>query len=186
MPPPAEAALTDLLHRSAGGDCRARDQLWDHLHEQLRGMARRRLLHDRLANCDPTELVHEAFFKLDNLKVTPHDRLHFLGLAARAMRQVLIDQARQRQRDKRGGGRPDVTLHSEWIDADRKEAIDVFDLDHAMESLARLDARKAEVVELSYFGGLTDEEVAELVGVSVATVKRDLRTARAWLASELQ
>ena len=80
MPRPAEPALTDLLHRSAGGDCCARDELWGHLHEQLLGMARQRLLSEASADCDPTELVHEAFLKLDNLQATPRDRLHFLGL----------------------------------------------------------------------------------------------------------
>lgn len=149
-------------------------------------MARHRLSREAAPACDPTELVHEAFFKLDGLRIKPRDRLHFLGLAARAMRQVLVDHARRRRSHKRGAGLPDLTLPSQWIDQARREPVDVLDLERALEELGRVDPRKAQVVELSYFAGLTDEEVSELVGVSIATAKRDLRTARAWLATELQ
>ncbi|NBB93333.1 MAG: sigma-70 family RNA polymerase sigma factor [Gammaproteobacteria bacterium] len=185
MPTEIDHPLTELLQRSAAGDETAREALWDQLHDRLRGLARHRLAREGAADCDPTELVHEAFIKLEGLRVAPRDRLHFLGLAARAMRQVLVDQARRRRRDKRGGGTPDLTLPSQWIDADQRGPIDTLDLERALDALFRLDERKARAVELSYFGGLTDDEVAEVLGVSVATVKRDLRTARAWLATEL-
>jgi RNA polymerase sigma factor (TIGR02999 family) len=178
--------LTELMHRCVSGDAAARDELWARLHDTLRGMARRCLSREYRASCDPTELVHEAFLKLDGLELAPRDRLHFLGLAARAMRQVLVDQARQRRAEKRGAGARELTLPSHWFDTAALAPVDVLDLERAIEALSRFDARKAKVVELSYFGGLTDEEVAELVDVSAATVKRDLRTARAWLATELQ
>lgn len=185
MPTKSDHALTELLHRSAAGDRAARDVLWTQLHDRLRGLARHRLAREGSTDCDPTELVHEAFIKLDGMRIAPRDRLHFLGLAARAMRQVLVDQARRRRRDKRGGGAPDLTLSSQWIDAEQRGPVDTLDLERALESLSRLDERKGRAVELSYFGGLTDEEVAGVIGVSTATVKRDLRTARAWLATEL-
>ena len=105
------------------------------------------------------------------------------------MRQVLVDQARARRAEKRGGGQPALTLHTNWVDPDSEtphhQACDVLDLHEAINHLATMDERKAEAVVLSYFGGLTDGEVADALAVSEPTVKRDLRTARAWLASTL-
>ena len=179
--------LTALLRQSVAGDTAARDQLWRRVHDQLRAMARSRLAGESAgAGLDATELVHEAFFKLDSLSVEPRDRLHFLALAARAMRQVLIDQARARRRDKRGGGLLPVTLLTRHGDVDQPRVLDVLDLEQALTELEKLDERKARAIELSYFGGLTDDEVAAALEISSATVKRDLRTARAWLASALK
>lgn len=188
MNPDPAAPLTELLRRSAGGDAAARDQVWDQLHAQLRLVARGRLARDRAANCRPTELVHEAFLKLADCELAPRDRNHFLALAARAMRQVLIDQARARQRHKRGDGLAPLTLDSRALGpADEAGTpIDVLDLHAAIDALAEVDARKAEAVVLSYFGGLTDEEVAGALEIAPATAKRDLRMARAWLASALE
>jgi RNA polymerase sigma factor (TIGR02999 family) len=179
--------LTALLRQSVAGDMAARDQLWRRVHDQLRAMARGRLAQESAgAGLDATELVHEAFFKLESLSVEPQDRLHFLALAARAMRQVLIDQARARRRDKRGGGLSPVTLLTRHGDVDQPRVLDVLDLEQALTELEKLDERKARAIELSYFGGLTDDEVAAALEISSATVKRDLRTARAWLASALK
>jgi len=178
--------LTVLLRQSVAGDTVAREQLWARVHDQLRAMARSRLAHESAgAGLDATELVHEAFFKLESLTFEPHDRLHFLALAARAMRQVLVDQARSRRRDKRGGGQAPLTLLTHHAPEEQLEALDVLDLEQALAELQTLDERKARAVELCYFAGLTDEEVAEALDISTATVKRDLRTARAWLATAL-
>ncbi|TVS11738.1 MAG: sigma-70 family RNA polymerase sigma factor [Wenzhouxiangella sp.] len=185
MPSAPEADLTLLLCRSADGDEVARDVLWTHIHDQLRTMASQRLARESSPQCDPTELVHEAFLKLDPMTLAPRDRQHFLALAARAMRQVLVDQARARRADKRGSGLAPVTLMTRHAPDTSAQPIDVLDLEHALAELEALDERKARAVELSYFVGLTDEEVAETLDISSATVKRDLRTARAWLASAL-
>ena len=182
----ADADLTVLLRRSVAGDTAARQELWAVVHHHLRAMARSRLARESPSvGLDATELVHEAFFKLESLAIEPRDRLHFLALAARAMRQVLVDQARSRRRDKRGGGQAPITLMTQHAQDKQPRALDVLDLEHALAELERLDERKARVVELSYFAGLTDEEVAAALEISSATVKRDLRTARAWLATAL-
>ena len=178
--------LTLLLRRSVEGDEKAREQLWIEVHGQLRALAHGRLAREARQAFQATELVHEAFIKLDGLKITPRDRGHFLGLAARAMRQVLVDQARSRQRDKRGRGQAPVTLVTRDLADAEPALLDVLDLDGALEELESLDARKASVVELSYFGGMTDQEVDDALAISTATVKRDLRTARAWLATALE
>lgn len=178
--------LTVLLRQSVAGDTDARDQLWARIHDQLRAMARSRLARESAApGLDATELVHEAFFKLESLAIEPRDRVHFLALAARAMRQVLVDQARARRRDKRGGGQAPITLLTHHAHEEQLGAVDVLDLEQALAELENLDERKARAVELCYFGGLTDEEVADALEISTATVKRDLRTARAWLATAL-
>jgi len=185
MPPNAPPDLTLIIHRSAEGDEAARNALWANLHEQLRAMARQRLARESAPQCDPTELVHEAFLKLDPMALTPKDRQHFFALAARAMRQVLVEQARAARRDKRGGGQAPVTLltlHGSEADS---PVVDALDLERALTELEALDGRKSRAIELSYFAGLSDDEVAATLGISSATVKRDLRTARAWLASAL-
>ncbi|MCC5864082.1 MAG: sigma-70 family RNA polymerase sigma factor [Wenzhouxiangella sp.] len=179
--------LTALLRQSVAGDEAAREQLWRRVHDRLRVMARNRLAQESAASgLDATELVHEVFFKLDSLTIEPRDRLHFLALAARAMRQVLIEQARARRRDKRGGGLSPVTLLTRHGEVEPVRVVDVLDLEQALAELEKLDERKARAIELSYFGGLTDEEVASTLEISSATVKRDLRTARAWLGSALK
>lgn len=182
----ADIELTVLLRQSVAGDVAAREQLWSRVHDQLRTMARSRLAHEQSsAALDATELVHEAFFKLESLAIEPRDRLHFMALAARAMRQVLVDQARTRRREKRGSGQAPVTLLTHHAQDEQPRALDVLDLEQALAELEALDERKARAVELSYFGGLTDNEVAAALEISSATVKRDLRTARAWLATAL-
>jgi len=179
--------LTELLRRSADGDRVARERVWAEVHGQLRALARSRLAREAPVTCQPTELVHEAFLKLSGPSVEPRDRNHFMALAAVAMRQVLVDQARSRNRQKRGSGARPLTLDTRGgADADATtDGIDVLDLHAAIDELAEADPRKAEAVVMSYFGGLTDEEVASALDISPATAKRDLRTARAWLGSVL-
>lgn len=184
---PDDPPLTELLRRSADGDRDARERVWSEVHDQLRALARSRLAREAPVTCQPTELVHEAFLKLSGPDLEPRDRNHFMALAAVAMRQVLVDQARSRNRQKRGGGIRPLTLDTRaCVDSDpNADGIDVLDLHSAIDELADADPRKAEAVVLSYFGGLTDDEVANALGVSSATVKRDLRTARAWLSTAL-
>jgi RNA polymerase sigma factor (TIGR02999 family) len=178
--------LTVLLRRSMQGDGDAHEAVWTHIHGQLRVMARGCLARESgLRPLDATELVHEAWIKLDGLRLAPRDRLHFMGLAARAMRQVLVDRARARRREKRGGGQAPVTLLTRDAADQTPLVMDVLDLERALSELEVVDERKARAVELSYFGGLTDSEISDTLGVSTATVKRDLRMARAWLATAL-
>lgn len=178
--------LTRLLRRSAEGDAAARDAVWTLAHAQLRALAQARLARESsLPTWQPTELVHEAYLKLCDLRMPLADRAHFLALAATTMRRILIDHARGKQRDKRGGGALAVTLDSQLADDGNAADIDLLDLDAALEQLAALDARKARAIECSYFAGMNDAELAAALGVSEATAKRDLRSARAWLATVL-
>jgi RNA polymerase sigma factor (TIGR02999 family) len=143
----------------------------------------------RGATLNPTALVNEAYLKLSSsLRVRPESPLHFKRIAARAMRQVLVEAARRRKTLKRGGDAAFVTLEPELDGADARGrgAEDVLLLDDALERLRTLDARQASVVEYRFFGGLEVKEVAELLGVSEATVMRDWRAARAWLGRELR
>lgn len=184
----AGVPLTELLQRSASGDADARAHVWSEIHAQLHALARSRLAREASMTCQPTELVHEAYMKLSDHPPTPRDRNHFLALAAVAMRQVLVDQARRRNRRKRGDGARALTLDTRVAECEdaMTRRIDVLDLHTAIDELAEADPRKAEAVVLSYFGGLTDDEVAAALDVSPATAKRDLRTARAWLGSVLE
>ncbi|MEE4638229.1 MAG: ECF-type sigma factor [Wenzhouxiangella sp.] len=185
--PPEDPLLTELLRRSADGDRAARDRVWAEVHHNLRALARSRLAREAPVTCQPTELVHEAFIKLSGPGVEPRDRNHFMALAAVAMRQVLVDQARSRNRQKRGNGARPLTLDTRAGSDSYATTgvIDVLDLHNAIDELAAADPRKAEAVVLSYFGGLTDDEVATALEISPATAKRDLRTARAWLGTVL-
>lgn len=150
-------------------------------------MARARLARESgVPTWQPTELVHEAFLKLCGLRLPLRDRSHFLALAATAMRQVLIDHARGKRRDKRGGGARALTLDSQLPASEGVASVDILDLDRALAALAALDPRKARAIEGSYFGGMTDAELALALDVSEATVKRELRSARAWLATALE
>jgi RNA polymerase sigma factor (TIGR02999 family) len=178
--------ITDALQQSAGSDKNTLDQLVPVVYAQLRTLARQRL---RMAanerSLNTTGLVHEAYLRLvDTSAASFEDRDHFLAFASRVMRNVLVDHARKRVASKRGGGAALGELHEEtWVtevDSDR-----VTELDEALDRLEQLDERQARMVEQRYFGGLTLEEIAATMNLSLATVKRDLRSARAWLAAEL-
>ena len=130
-----------------------------------------------------TALVHEAFLRLVGADVEWQDRDHFFSLASRLMRRVLVDLARQRRAEKRGGGVSAVVLDEEQVAVEPSEA--VLALDQALDDFAKVDARKAEAIELRYFGGLTVAEIASVVGRSTATVERDLRIGKAWLQRHL-
>jgi RNA polymerase sigma factor (TIGR02999 family) len=179
--------ITLLLQRSANGDLEARDAIWALTQNELKALARARLAQESGApTWQPTELVNEVWLKLSDLQMDLRNRTHFLAMAATAMRRALIDHARERRREKRGNGFSAVTLSSAIEAAGNALTVDILDLDHALTELAVIDTRKAQAIELSYFGGMTDGEVAGTLGVSEPTIKRDLRSARAWLATALQ
>jgi RNA polymerase sigma factor (TIGR02999 family) len=178
--------ITDLLRRWGEGDAGALDRLLPLMYDRMRQLAHQRLRTEPDASLNTTALVHEAYLKLvDSPRLTLHDRGHFLGLASRVMRHLLVDHARARRTAKRGLGAAPVPLEDvAWLPEDRVET--VAELDEALARLEAIDERRARILEQRYFGGLTLEETAEALNLSLATVKRELRSARAWLAIELQ
>ncbi|HEU4686742.1 MAG TPA: sigma-70 family RNA polymerase sigma factor [Vicinamibacterales bacterium] len=186
------AGITRLLKAWGRGDQGALDQLMPLVYTQLRAQARRYMRAERSGlTMQTTALVHEAYLRLTRAEdVDWHDRVHFFALSARIMRRILVDAARARAAAKRGGGAQRVE-HSSSVDldelpmADSEAASSLCALDDALESLSQLDPRRAKVIELRFFGGLSVEETAEVLEVSPQTVMRDWRLARAWLAREL-
>jgi len=178
--------VTALLCAWRGGDPAALGRLVPLLHDELHQRARNYMRGERPDHTlRPTALVNEAYLRLvDIRKVNWKDRAHFLAVAARQMRRVLVDSARARQYQKRGGGLPNVTFDDELAVVERGP--DLARLDDALESLALQDERKARVVELRFFGGLTNEEIGEALGVSSDTVTRDWHIAKLWLLRELK
>ena len=183
---PEREALTQFL-RDLGRDGGAGDSsLMRYVYDQLRSTAEGYMRSQRGAvSLQPTALVHDAFLKLfDRSDSIPwNDRVHFFALAARAMRQILVDHARRR--GLRSGPEDSVTLDGVSGRAGNEEQVDLIDLDEALRELADLDERESRVVELRYFGGLAIPDVARVLGVSHATVERDWATARAWLGRRL-
>lgn len=178
---------TQLLSRLNDGDAAAADRLLSLIYEELRALAGS-FFRGQPADhtLQPTALVHEAFIRLiDQSAVQFNDRAHFFAVAATAMRQILTDHARRTASQKRGGNWKKVDLSNVTPAFDRDE-VDVIALDDALSMLAEADARQARVVELRFFGSLTMEEIARVVGVSKATVELDWRAARAWLGTQLR
>lgn len=178
--------VTRLLRAMQAGDTGATDALLPVVYDELRGIARRYFASERAEHTlQPTALVHEVYMRVaDQSASTWKDRAHFLGIAARVMRQVLVDHARRRNAQKRSGKRELVTLDAQAGEAGA-EPIDVELVDLALTKLATLDARKARVVELRIFAGMTMEEVAEALAVSKRTAEADWHFANAWLRGEL-
>jgi RNA polymerase sigma factor (TIGR02999 family) len=178
--------VTGLLHAWHGGDRAALDALLPRLYDTLREMAAARLRHEpAVQTLNPTALVHEALIRLIGANTDWTSRTHFLSLAALHMRSVLVDQARSRLSDRHGGGAVRVTLSQADAVADARMELDLLALDQALKNLHRHDERSARIVEMSYFAGMQREEIAAVIGVSVPTVDRDLRFARAWLNQAL-
>ena len=179
---PAPFQVTQLLHSARQGNEQAIAEIWPLVYEELRALARRQLGRES-ANpmLQATALVHEAFLKLAGNAATAENRAHFVAIAARAMRQVLIDEARRRQAQKRGGGQVHTTL-CEGVDAVAVNTEELLLLDGALD---KLEPRQREIIELRFFGGLSELEVAELLGISDRTVRREWVKARAWLYREL-
>ena len=182
LPPATVEALVDRL---ASGDGAAVADLMPVVYDELRRLARSYVRRERAQSVQATELVHEAYLRLAGGRPQRwRGRTHFLAIAAIGMRRLLVERARARGAEKRGGGRVQVTLDDALV-AGPGAAVDLLAVDEALSALAALDARQARIVELRFFGGLTVEETAEATGVSPATVKRDWTLARAWLKREL-
>lgn len=177
--------VTRLLHALGAGEAGAYDQLLPLLHGELHRAAERLLRRERPGHTlQPTELVHEAWLRIADGKVPDYaSRQHFLAVAARAMRHVLVDHARRRLAGKRGGGALAVTLPGEFASPAPPEQ--VIALDEALERLGVLSERLRQVVEYRFFAGLEEQEIATLLGVTTRTVQRDWARARAWLHQEL-
>jgi RNA polymerase sigma factor (TIGR02999 family) len=184
--------ITGLLKAWGRGDEGALDRLMPVVYAQLRAQARRCMRHERSGlTLQSTALVHEVYLRLTRAQdVDWHDRVHFFALSAQMMRRILVDAARARAAAKRGGGAAHAG-HSSAIDLDGMPAggpdaaSSLCALDDALDSLARLDPRRARVIELRFFGGLSVEETADVLQISPQSVMRDWRLARAWLAREL-
>lgn len=181
----ANRTVTELLAQWRDGDRSALGELMPLVYEQLRRQADRYMRGERGGHTlQATALVHEAYARMVDMEVSWQDRAHFFAVAARVMRRILVDHAKSVRRAKRGGGAVKVSL-DESLFVDQESVSDLVDLDDALVGLAKFDERKAQVVELRYFGGMTYDETAEALGLSVATVDRELRLAKAWLYREL-
>jgi RNA polymerase sigma factor (TIGR02999 family) len=179
--------VTKLLKEWSAGRSDVVDQLFALIYGELRGLARSHLSRERRHTLQPTELVHEAFARLVAQKVSWQNRGHFYGIAARCMRRILVDYARKKRAAKRPSSGEEVELSEEI--AATPVSIDSIDriliVDEALERLAAVDARQSQVVELKFFAGLSIEEIAEVTGVSPATVKRDWEEAKRLLFDTL-
>jgi RNA polymerase sigma factor (TIGR02999 family) len=179
--------VTRILHDWSGGDPAAPERLMPFVYDELRRLARAFLSRERGGHTlQPTALVNEAYLRLvDQRSVSWQNRAHFYGIAARMMRRVLIDHARAHATEKRGGAAAHLSLEDVQVPLEQRAA-SLISLDEALERLERIDERKSKIVEMRFFGGLSDEEIAEVLGVSTRTVLRDWKTARLWLYRELK
>jgi RNA polymerase sigma-70 factor, ECF subfamily len=178
--------ITQLLIKLSSGNRDVVDQLLPLIYGELKRLAGSYLRRERSGHTlQPTALVHEAYMKLVDInQVNWQNRAHFLGVAANQMRRILIDYARQHNAEKRGNEFQIVAL-DENIDKAAEQSLELIALDDALNELAKMDPEKAKIVELRYFGGLTTEETAEVLGVSPITVKRHWRITKAWLYGQL-
>ena len=176
---------TRLLSEIGSGNGKAADELLPLVYQELRALAQSHLRHERADHTlQATALVHEAYLRLVNSQsVAPRDRTHFFALAAQAIRRILVDHARRHARQKRGGGCARLSL--EDVPAPMMPDVDLLALDEALDKLARGNPQSARIVEMHFFAGSTFEEIAEMLSVSLSTVRREWRVARAWLHREL-
>jgi RNA polymerase sigma factor (TIGR02999 family) len=182
MPSPT---VTSLLRDWRSGDAAALEELTPLVYDDLRRIAANRLRGERAGHTlQATALVNEAFLRLSEGKLAFQDRAHFFAIAARMIRRILTDYGRARNSAKRGGIARQVTLHEEQLGTEAN--FEITALDDALDKLATVDERKSDILVLHYFGGMTYEEIAEALEISAATVDRDLRFAKAWLAYELR
>jgi len=183
---PVREDITALLRAWTGGDVRAEEQLLPLIYADLRRRAAGYLRRERRNHTlNPTALVHETYLRLvDQREVTWQNRAHFYGIAAAMMRRILVDHARSHEAGKRGGAWRQVPLDDDLAAASAQN-VDLIAVDTAVDELTTLDPRQGRVVELRFFGGLSVEETAEVLGVSPATVKREWTMAKAWLHRRL-
>jgi RNA polymerase sigma-70 factor (ECF subfamily) len=183
-----DVTVTELLRRHRAAQPGAADQLYSAIYPELRRLARALMRRERVGHTlQPTELVHDAFMRLvDQTAIEVCDRVHFLAVAARAMRQILVDHARRRGAQKRGGlGWERVTLNEEVV-CGPAGALELLAFDQALDALTRQDARAAQVVEMKIFAGLTSVEIADALGVSKRTVDGDWALGRLWIARAIK
>ena len=181
-----DSALRGVLERWQAGETGVREQLTPTIYSELRALARHYMRRERRGHTlEPTALVNEACVRILGSKPEVADRAHFVALAARTMRQVLVDHARGQRAAKRFSPEDRVELDTGLVSS-RGDSVDVLALDEALSKLAKVAPRAAELVEIRFFGGLENREVAEVLGVSLSTIERDWRAARAWLRDALR
>lgn len=178
--------VTQILHEWSKGNANAPERLMPFVYDELRRLARSFLSRERVNHTlQPTALVNEAYLRLvDQTRVNWQNRAHFYGIASSMMRRILIDHARAHSTEKRGGAALRLSIDDVQIPIEQRAA-GLLALDEALERLAQMDERKAQVVEMRFFGGLSDEEIAEVLKVTTRTVLRDWQKARLWLYREL-
>ncbi len=179
--------ITAMLRELRGGKQESLDALLPLVYDELHRQAARFLRRERIGHTlQTTALIHETYLKLiDQRNVNWQNRAHFFGIAAQAMRRILVDYAKSRHREKRGGANENLPLEAATLAVSGERSIDLEELDQALTRLAELDERQARIVELRYFGGLSIEETAEILHISTATVKNDWKSAKAWLYGEI-
>ena len=179
--------ITRMLQEWSGGNRDALDALLPLVYEELHRQASRYLRRERRDHTlQTTALIHEAYLKLvDQREVNWQNRAHFFGIAAQMMRRILVDYAKARHREKRGGIGENLPLEEAALVVSEERSINLVALDEALERLAKFDERQARIVELRYFSGLSIEETAEVLRISPATVKSDWNVAKAWLRQEI-
>ena len=187
MPKTSSQQLTQMLIQLSEGNAQMVDDILPLIYDELRRLAGNYLRRERSDHTlQPTALVHEAYIKLiDQTQVKWQNRAHFFGIAANIMRRILVDYARQHKAEKRGGAAEKMPLEEEILIVSERKSAELLALDEALENLAKIDSQKSKIVELRYFGGLSVEETAEVLGVSEITVKRHWRMAKAWLYGQL-
>ena len=179
--------ITEMLKAWSGGNRDSLDALLPLVNAELRRQASRYLRRERAGHTlQTTALIHEAYLKLiDQCQVNWQNRAHFFGIASQMMRRILVDYAKARHREKRGGIGENLPLEHAALVVSEEKSIDLIALDEALTRLSELDERHARIVELRYFSGLNIEETAEALGISPATVKSDWKSAKAWLYQEI-
>ncbi len=184
----SKADTTQLLLRLSQGEKEIYDQLYPLIYEELRGLAYAQMSRQAPDHTlSKTELVHEAYLKMiDQSQINYNDKSHFLAIASRCMRQILIDYARKKQAKKRGGKKKDLTFIDELFNNQNKKAQELIEIDAALDDLAELNERFRKVVEMRFFGEMTISQTAQALDVSKSTVKRDWMKARGWLYKELK
>jgi RNA polymerase sigma factor (TIGR02999 family) len=186
--PRRQSSITDMLRRAKSGDAAAMNQIVSLVYDELHAMAHHKLAYERTGHTlQTTALVHEAYLKLaQQHAVDWQSRAHFYGVAALAMRRILVNYAERRRAAKRGGAVAALSLDDAQIDAGTVPDDQLLALDEALTRLAQFNERGARVVEYRFFGGLTHEEVADAMGLSTVTARRAWESARAWLRRELE
>lgn len=182
-----EGEITQMLLELTDGNRDVVDQILPHIYDELRRLAGTYLRRERSDHTlQPTALVHEAYMKLiDQNRVKWQNRAHFFGIAAQVMRRILMDHARKHTAEKRGGDAELLPIEDEILVVSHNRSSDLVALDDALLELAKMDPDKAKIVELRYFGGLSIEETAEVMGLSVPTINRHWKFAKTWLYTEL-